>query len=65
MHWMFDRGLITIADDYSLVLAKGRVPEMVERMINPDGKLRLPADRPDLRPHPQFLRFHRDVVFKG
>jgi putative restriction endonuclease len=65
VHWMFDRGLITIADDYSLVLAKGRVPEMIERIVNSDGKLRLPYDRPDLRPHPQFLRFHREVVFKG
>ncbi len=64
-HWMFDRGLLSIADDYSLLLAKGRVPDPVVRMINPDGKLRLPQSRHDLWPHHQFLRYHRENVFKG
>ncbi|HLY05990.1 MAG TPA: HNH endonuclease [Rhizomicrobium sp.] len=64
-HWMFDRGLLSVDDDYSLLIAKGRVPDAVTRIINPDGKLRLPLHRPDLRPHPQFLRYHREHVFKG
>ena len=64
-HWMFDRGLLSIDDDYSLLIAKNRVPDMVTRMINPDRKLRLPVHQPELRPHPQFLRYHREHIFKA
>ncbi|WP_413207878.1 hypothetical protein [Rhodospirillum sp. A1_3_36] len=61
---MFDRGLISIGDDYDILLARGHVPEAVERLINPDRRLRLPVS-PEMRPHPQFLKFHREQVFKG
>lgn len=64
-HWMFDRGLLTIDDDYSILIAKGSAPDAVVRLLNSDRKLRLPVTRPELRPHPQFLRFHRQHVFKG
>src|SRR5215475_1563580 len=64
IHWMFDRGLISINDDHSLVIAQGKVPDTALRLINPDRRLHVPG-RADLRPHPQFLRYHRDVVFKG
>ena len=64
IHWMFDRGLLSLDDDYTILVAKDRVPEPVHRLVNPDGRLKLPA-RPEFRPHPQFLRFHRKTVFKG
>jgi putative restriction endonuclease len=64
VHWMFDRGLLSINDDHSLLIARDRVPDTVLRMINPDRRLCVPA-RADLQPHPQFLRYHRDFVFKG
>ena len=64
-HWMFDRGMLSVGDDYSILLAKGRVPDTVARLINPDRKLRLPVSRPELKPHAQFLRYHREYVFKG
>jgi putative restriction endonuclease len=64
VHWMFDRGLISIDDDYSILTAKGQVPDTIERLINPDGKLRLP-DHAEWRPHSQFLQFHREIIFKG
>jgi putative restriction endonuclease len=64
VHWMFDRGLLSLSDDYTILVAPGSVPEPVHRLINPGGKLKLPA-RPELRSHPQFLRFHRETVFKG
>lgn len=63
-HWMFDRGLISVADDHRLLLAKGRVPDSVSRLLNPDRML-LPPLRPDQAPHPLFLRWHRENVFKG
>jgi putative restriction endonuclease len=34
VHWMFDRGLISIENDYSLLVAK-KVPESALRLINP------------------------------
>lgn len=64
VHWMFDRGLLSLDDDYAILMAKDRVPEPIHRLVNPDGRLRLPP-RPELRPHPQFLRYHREKVFKG
>ncbi|HEY2444547.1 MAG TPA: HNH endonuclease [Rhizomicrobium sp.] len=64
VHWMFDRGLLSVDDDYSILVAKGPVPDNIERMIAPDRKLRLPRGRPELNPHPQFLQFHRKG-FKG
>jgi len=64
MHWMFDRGLISIDDDYTVLTAGKSVPDTVLRLLNPERRLRLPP-RPEDRPHPQFLRYHRDVVFKG
>src|SRR5271170_1350953 len=36
-HWMFERGLISIADDRQLLLAKGRVPDSVGRSSIPTG----------------------------
>lgn len=64
MHWMFDRGLISVDDDYTLLLAKNRVPDMVGRLLGDTTKLRLP-DRAEQWPHPQFLKHHRQHVFKG
>ncbi len=64
MHWMFDRGLIAIGDAQELLLADGKVPDQVARMLNPDRLLLSPA-RPEQMPHPQFLRWHREHVFKG
>jgi putative restriction endonuclease len=64
VHWMFDRGLLSLDDDYRILMAKDRVPGPVHQLVNPDGRLKPPA-RPEFHPHPQFLRFHREKVFKG
>ena len=64
VHWMFDRGLISFADSHELLFAKGKVPEQVMRILNPERRLLTPA-RPDQAPHPMFLRWHRENVFKG
>lgn len=63
LHWMFDRGLISIDDDFRILHASS-VPDDVARLIRPEAQLLLPDDD-TLRPHPSFLRFHREVVFKG
>lgn len=64
IHWMFDRGLISIDDDFSLLIAKNSMPDAVARLVEPEGRLRVPQ-RPEHRPHPQFLRYHREHIFKA
>ena len=64
VHWMFDRGLISFDDDYSILVARGRLPDAAEKLIREERKLLLPA-REDLRPHRVYLKHHRERVFKG
>jgi putative restriction endonuclease len=64
VHWMFDRGLLSLDDDYRILIARNLVPEPVLRLIDPEGILRVPA-RSEYRPHAQFLRYHRENVFRG
>lgn len=64
VHWMFDRGLISIGDDYSILITKHGLPENAVRLLNPDRKLILPKDDV-LRPARDFLEYHRQEVFKG
>jgi len=63
-HWLFDRGLISVADDYRILIAEKKVPDQARRMLNASGKIILPKDHRS-RPNPIYLKFHRDVVFKG
>ena len=59
-HWMFDRGLIGIADDYGILVSRQvNDAEGVRGMINRTGRILVP-DRAADRPHPQFLRWHRE-----
>lgn len=64
VHWMFDRGLISIGDDYKILVAKDRVPEDALRLLNQNGMVNLPNDQ-TLYPNAHYLKFHRDLVFKG
>lgn len=64
IHWMFDRGLLSLTDDYEILMVKKLVSDPIKRLLNLDGKIFLPADR-RLHPHPQFLRYHRENIFKG
>jgi len=62
VHWMFDRGLVTLADNGE-ILAKPLVPDQVQQLFNKDGKIRMPSNRTSL-PHPEFLKFHREQIYK-
>lgn len=63
LHWMFDRGLLSVAEDLTILVSRNKVPaEVVDRLILPGGKLSLPRDPRD-RPHPENLRWHRATVF--
>ncbi|HQZ12519.1 MAG TPA: HNH endonuclease [Devosia sp.] len=63
MHWMFDRGMMTFEDDYSILLSRRGIPDQVASLVNRSGRLLVPA-RPTDRPSPSFLRHHRENVFK-
>lgn len=63
LHWMFDRGLLSVADDGTVLVSRNKVPsEIVDRLIRPEGRLISPQDARDL-PHPENLRWHRENVF--
>lgn len=64
VHWLFDRGLLSIADDMRILKAKGHVPPEIDRLLNPTGRLTLPID-PASHPHPAFLHHHRTNCYKG
>lgn len=63
LHWMFDRGLLSVAEDMTILVSRNKVPaEAVDRLILPGGKLLRPADARDW-PHPENLRWHREHRF--
>lgn len=64
LHWMFDRGLISVADDCETILVShNKVPgEVVSRLLARDGRLVRPVD-PRNAPHPENLRWHRENIF--
>jgi putative restriction endonuclease len=64
LHWLFDRGLVSVDDDYRILLARHEMPEDIERLVVPGRRL-IEADAPKHRPHPTYLRWHRENVFKG
>jgi putative restriction endonuclease len=64
VHWMFDRGLLSLDDDYRILTVEHQVPEQVRSLLNRDGRALLPQEL-RLHPHPHYLKFHRDNIFKG
>lgn len=64
IHWMFDRGLMSLEDDGRILLAKRGVSIEIKRMLRPDLLASFPQGA-TVRPHTQFLRFHRETIFKA
>lgn len=63
LHWMFDRGLISVSSDYQILVSHNKVDrETIKRLIAPEQKLFLPKNKKDY-PHPEYLRFHRETIF--
>lgn len=63
-HWLFDRGLISIDKDYTILKARGQIPDELLPLFPRDNTLRLPDDQ-RLWPHDEYMRHHRETVFKG
>lgn len=64
LHWMFDRGLISVdPNNYRILVSHNKVPaDVVSRLILPDQTLRLPKNKQDW-PHPKNLQWHREHRF--
>jgi putative restriction endonuclease len=62
LHWMFDRGLVSVSNSGD-ILVKPIVPDQVQQLFNRDGKIRMPSTRTSA-PHPEFLKFHREVIYE-
>ena len=60
VHWLFDRHLISIGEDYRLLVSHNRVPSELRSLFRPEHELlHLPQDR-RLWPHSAYLAHHRD-----
>jgi putative restriction endonuclease len=65
VHWMFDRGLLTVADDATILLSNHiNDVDGVRKILLPTGRAKFPEDLHD-KPDPTFLRWHRENCFKG
>ena len=65
IHWMFDRGLLGLADDRRILLSNHiNDVDGVRKILNPDGLAWLPEKEAE-RPDPRFLQWHREHCFKG
>lgn len=64
-HWMFDRGLISLSNDYEILISR-QVNDIgsVRSFLNKSGRAALPRRAVD-RPHPHFLQWHREHCFKS
>jgi putative restriction endonuclease len=63
-HWMFDRGLISLEDNLEILISR-HVNDFlgVKALLNKNGYARSPLRATD-RPHPHFLKWHRENRFK-
>jgi putative restriction endonuclease len=60
IHWLFDRHLISLTDEYRLLVSHNKVPAelrvLFERQLD---RIHLPEDE-RLRPHPTYIQRHRE-----
>lgn len=64
VHWLFDRGHLSIGDEGQILQSRRHIPEKVQQLLNPSGFIHFPEQR-TLAPHPAFLRWHREHRFAG
>ena len=60
MHWLFDRGIVSIGNDYAILQSPGRLPDQLRGLLNRDGMIRIPS-MPSERPHQDSLAYHRGL----
>jgi putative restriction endonuclease len=64
VHWMFDRGLLSLSDDLQILVSRqANDAEGIRALVNKSGYA-FPPQRSFEHPHPSFLRWHREHCFK-
>ncbi len=64
-HWMFDRGLISLADDLTIMISRTvNDVDSILGIVNRSGQALPPKDFRN-HPHPAFLSWHRENCFKN
>lgn len=63
--WMFDRGLISLSDDFEILISR-QVNDLegLKAFVNKSGLAIVPKTHNE-RPHPRFLQWHRENCFKA
>ncbi|SDB57792.1 putative restriction endonuclease [Bauldia litoralis] len=60
-HWLFDRHLISLTDDFGLLVSHNKVPSELRVLFAQQlDRIHLPVDR-QLWPHPSYLGRHREA----
>ena len=60
VHWLFDRHLISLTDQYGLLVSHNKVPVALQTLFTRRlDRIHLPGDR-RLWPHPAYLSRHRE-----
>lgn len=63
VHWMFDRGLISLSDDGAILMStKINDIDGVNKLIHPDKRARFPRQSAH-RPHARYLAWDRETCF--
>lgn len=57
VHWMFDRGLLSLSEDLTILQSR-KLNHDLSNILVTDMRAQVP-DREDLRPHPEYLKWHR------
>lgn len=65
VHWLFDRHLISLTDDYRLLVAHNRVPAELRSLFDRQmDRIRLPSNQA-LWPNPKYVSRHREAFAAG
>jgi putative restriction endonuclease len=64
-HWLFDRHLISLTDDYRLLVSHNKVPQELRGLFAKQlDRVHLPSDA-RLHPHPAYVARHREAFNEG
>jgi putative restriction endonuclease len=65
IHWLFDRHLISLTDDYRLLVSHNKVPTELRSLFQSQmNRIHLPVDR-RIWPHPAYISRHRELFASG
>ena len=61
IHWLFDRHLISLTDDYRLLVSHNKVPGELRTLFEHQmDRIHLPRDQ-NFWPHPAYVQRHREI----